>query len=106
LIPHEGTHLMKLTKTQTALLLEANRHCMGVVATYFGHVTSRKAGCFGGRGSDAAQTLRDSGLFVFLRSHHSIDQLCHRMGAMHCTETVWQITEAGKALAISLKPKA
>jgi hypothetical protein len=70
---------MKLNKTQARLLTEARRHPLGLVATY------------GTRDSNAAQALRDAGLFEHLRTHHTVRQLVHGFGANLGTETIWRL---------------
>jgi hypothetical protein len=88
---------MKLNKTQARLLTEARRHPLGLVATYSGYFTSRRGSYYGTREANAACALRDAGLIEHVSYTRDVRQLCHRMGAEHGSETVWRITEKGKA---------
>jgi hypothetical protein len=89
---------MKLNKTQTRLLQTAAGHPHGRCCTtrFVGRGAAGGSVSGGERESEAARTLRDMGLLVFVshtttrevkRGHHTV-----------FTEAIWAITDAGRAV--------
>jgi hypothetical protein len=97
------TSMAKLTKTQIALLKRAAFNPDNRVSVLSGVVTSRKHGAYGTRERDAAASLRDLGFLVYVRGYHTTHHLSHRQGSDIGSDTVWQVTDAGRRALMATK---
>jgi hypothetical protein len=86
-----------VTKTEKTLLARAAKN--GRISTMRGFYTGARHGHFGTRESSAAHSLSDKGLLEFLRHHSDYHHLTGGWTTVHCTDTVWQITDAGRRVA-------
>jgi hypothetical protein len=91
---------MTMTKTQAALLKEAADSMFGritcVVSLNTARRTNRKHGTLR---RSTASALRDTGHLEFIRSSEWTDY-GYAGATIHCYESEWRITEAGRAAAI------
>ena len=85
-----------LTKTERTLLIRAASNQNGITSVISGVVTSRKRGAYGVRERDAARSLKEKGLFIYMNSHRSTHYLCHGFGSDIGNDTIWKITQAGR----------
>lgn len=92
--------MTKLTKTQTKLLLEAQRNPFGRTSTLVTlHTSGRRNRTVGQRERDAASTLRKAGLLDFISSDN-YNVYGYGGNCVHCCEALWKITDAGRNLKL------
>ena len=94
---------MKLSTTQTRLLRDAATHPHGFVITSVALGTGPMGGriATGMRALNAARALRDAGLFT--RDTSTVSTFARNGHGVRVRDTVWTITNAGRALAATLE---